>query len=394
MGSAVTTLQRKEHQLLGENENLCGLVIIINMAYAKTTLDQDDLEEEIFLHTISSHAQVVCGLIQSSPSLSILKKAVWRVETAILFATFILLVLSIARFDEHGKIHGWLRGFLGFFDFIFHLFEGSTTTSKVTDWSELGEHSALFSMQGRRPGNEDRGVIKKVGKIDGLVDEEAVHIWAVMDGHGGHFCADYTANNLISLLESSVQQLKLLTSNLSKTAKLKLYEENFETANDSVLKYLDISRTEYESLSIKSERIESITESNGEDSSNSEVSKENRSAPDSSDEPNSAKCPLVLSSRNKSIEEVPSLPINKPVVPRRFKPKLKLKATPKGAKKLDTEKDGKLDITQYIKQFDKELLVEAKKANSIGGTTLILALLDAEELFIANVGDSRAFLQM
>merc|ERR1711915_490691 len=405
MGSAVTTLQRKEHQLLGENENLCGLVIIKNMAYAKTTLDQDDLEEEIFLHTISSHAQVVCGLIQSSPSLSILKKAVWRIETAILFATLLLLVLSIARFDKHGKIHGWLRGFLGFFDFISHLFEGSTTTSKVTDWSELGEHSALYSMQGRRPGNEDRGVIKKVGKIDGLANEEAVHIWAVMDGHGGHFCADYTANNLISLLESSVQQLKLLTSNLSKTAKLKLYEENFETPNDSVLKYLDISRTEYESLSIKSERIESITESTGEDSSSSEVLKENRSAPDNSDEPNSSKCSLVLSSRNKSIEEVPSLPINKPVVPRRFKPKLKPKATPKGAKKLDTEKDGKLDITQYIKQseilypkllkdivkqFDKELLVEAKKANSIGGTTLILALLDAEELFIANVVDSRA----
>ena len=41
-------------------------------------------------------------------------------------------------------------------------------------------------MQGRRPGNEDRGVIKKVEKIDGLEDKEAVHIWAVMDGHGGH----------------------------------------------------------------------------------------------------------------------------------------------------------------------------------------------------------------
>ena len=193
------------------------------------------------------------------------------------------------------------------------------------------------------------------------------------------------------MLESSVQQLKILTSNLSKISKLKLYEENFETANDSVLKYLDISRTEYESLSAKSERIESITESNGEDSSSSEVQKENRSAPDSSDEPNSAKCPLVLSSRNKSIEEVPSLPINKPVVPRRFKPKLKPKATPKGAKKLDTEKDGKFDITEYVKQseilypklikdivnnFDKQLLVEAKKAKTIGGMISVQSFSD------------------
>ena len=179
-----------------------------------------------------------------------------------------------------------------------------------------------------------------------------------------------------------MQQLKILTSNLSKTAKLKLYEENFETANDSVLKYLDISRSEYESLSVKSERVESKTESNVEDSSSLELPKENRSAPENSDESNSAKCQLVLSSRSKSIEEVPSIPMNKPVVPRRFKPNLKPKSTPKGAKKLDTEKDGKLDITEYIKQseilypkllkdivnnFDKQLLAEAKKANSIGG---------------------------
>ena len=48
-------------------------------------------------------------------------------------------------------------------------------------------------MQGRRPGNEDRGVIKKVEKIDGLEEQDDVYIWAVMDGHGGHVSEPYSS---------------------------------------------------------------------------------------------------------------------------------------------------------------------------------------------------------
>ena len=40
-------------------------------------------------------------------------------------------------------------------------------------------------MQGRRPGNEDRAVIKKVEMVEGVNNGDDVHIWAVMDGHGG-----------------------------------------------------------------------------------------------------------------------------------------------------------------------------------------------------------------
>ena len=55
-----------------------------------------------------------------------------------------------------------------------------------TEWSEVSEKSAIFSMQGRRPGNEDRAVIKRVELVEGIDNaEEEVHIWAVMDGHGG-----------------------------------------------------------------------------------------------------------------------------------------------------------------------------------------------------------------
>ena len=58
-------------------------------------------------------------------------------------------------------------------------------TSIETEWSEVGEHCAVFSMQGRRPGNEDRAVIKQVEMVEGVNNGKNVHIWAVMDGHGG-----------------------------------------------------------------------------------------------------------------------------------------------------------------------------------------------------------------
>ena len=58
-----------------------------------------------------------------------------------------------------------------------------------SEWSEVSEQSAVFSMQGRRPGNEDRAVIKRVEMVEGIEQEgDDVHIWAVMDGHGGNVC--------------------------------------------------------------------------------------------------------------------------------------------------------------------------------------------------------------
>jgi serine/threonine protein phosphatase PrpC len=58
-----------------------------------------------------------------------------------------------------------------------------------TEWSEVSEQSAIFCMQGRRPGNEDRAVIKRVEMVEGIEQErDDVHIWAVMDGHGGNVC--------------------------------------------------------------------------------------------------------------------------------------------------------------------------------------------------------------
>merc|ERR1712106_820780 len=287
------------------------------------------------------------------------------------------------------------------FNFINHLHEGSVDSFQETEWSEVSEHSAVFSMQGRRPGNEDIAVIKKVEMVEEMKGSgEDVHIWAVMDGHGGDFCADYTAKHLIPYLDKQVQKLKILTSKLEKSEKLKIYEKHFKAASKNVLRYLDISDFQYEDIKGTSYKISE--EDIFKDMNDPEESKEEQEGKDESPSLIS-RCQVVLSSRNKPIEEVPSLPKKKVSNLPKFTPKPKPKSSIKLKKgKDETEND---ELTEYIKQgeifypklikdivnnFDKQMLVEAKKSNSIGGTTLILALLDAGHLWVGNVGDSRA----
>ena len=103
---------------------------------------------------MSSHLQLLLGLVQSSPTLSLVHKALWRVETVIILLTLLIVVLSVARlvvrlrllmilldtvyfntccstdfnirFDKHGQVYGWLGGMFSCFNFINPLYGGST----------------------------------------------------------------------------------------------------------------------------------------------------------------------------------------------------------------------------------------------------------------------------
>ena len=43
-------------------------------------------------------------------------------------------------------------------------------------------------MQGKRDNNEDRAVLRTVRMVEDI-DQTEVHVWAVMDGHGGQVSA-------------------------------------------------------------------------------------------------------------------------------------------------------------------------------------------------------------
>ena len=57
----------------------------------------------------------------------------------------------------------------------------------MTEWTESIWNSSVFSMQGKRDNNEDRAVMETIKMVEGVPGDKhkEVHLWAVMDGHGG-----------------------------------------------------------------------------------------------------------------------------------------------------------------------------------------------------------------
>lgn len=264
---------------------------------------------------------------------------------------------------------------------------------------------------------------------DGANDDGKVHIWAVMDGHGGQvlsirkiyfakmtvfqFCADFSVKHFIPSLVTSVEKLKLLTScSLDNKDKLELWEKHYKTAPDNVRKYLQISEpTSASDKQAKRDSSKDDSDANNEkidEKKSDEVLKGGASSIMS-------RCQLVLSTRTKSLEELPAISKNSdknesdegsktPRPKPRSKNKLFDKNKSNKAKSKDKKTDEQ-DITEFIKdgqiqypkllkyeisQFDCKLLEAAKKSNNIGGTTLVLAIHDNGNVWVANVGDSRA----
>ena len=257
----------------------------------------------------------------------------------------------------------------------------------------------MFSMQGKRDNNEDRAVIRTVRMVEDI-DQTEVHVWAVMDGHGGQFCADYCEEHLVSGLVTAIQKLKLLTSSLDNKKKLELYEKHYKEVSKGVLKYLQISETEYNSRQRNNTEKDIKRESSKDESDSVEVSEEE-------DKRKPSRSQLVLSSRNKSLEELPAINNKKPEVTAggktpQFTPKSKSRPRKfiKGKSKSDSQgapADGETDITEFIKdgeilyprliaeeisKCDAKLLKEAKKTNNIGGLYKKVVLPSGEKLQI------------
>jgi len=76
-----------------------------------------------------------------------------------------------------------------------------------TVWEHCKDGTAVFAIQGRRPKMEDRfSVVEKVGGTN-------AKLYAVFDGHGGEFAADYAKDKLIPKLERRIAELYNNTNN-------------------------------------------------------------------------------------------------------------------------------------------------------------------------------------
>ncbi|XP_023327077.1 probable protein phosphatase 2C 49 isoform X2 [Eurytemora carolleeae] len=342
------------------------------MAFPKSKIDQDELEEELFYQSILGHCQLLIRVLQSS---------------------------SIYRFDNERRIFGWFRSFSSCT--LVNSFFIQPTQTSATDWEEVQDCSIIYSLQGRRHGNEDRAVARVVKTVDG-----DVRIFAVMDGHGGEFAADFARKHLIDSVEKKIEQIKYLASTKRKEEKIKYFFKTLGQVPESVKTYLGVTEQEYNRI-IPKPRNESSCSENEEKNAGTGNEKSADDKSNMADDVNPEKKSnnqIVLSNRHKSLEE---LPIPKTPIPPARKPFKENRKTPKikSKNKKEDSVEKEPEVTDYIGcsgellyaklmndeilKCDKKLLKAAKQANAIGGTTLLLSILDNGSFWVANVGDSR-----
>lgn len=223
------------------------------------------------------------------------------------------------------------------------LLEGSEADKQ--SWELKGKISAAYAIRGRRMHMEDRFIINE------NIHNTSVSLFAIFDGHGGEFAANYAKDHLIQNLFNKVIEL-----NAFKDGKI-ISNSQPETPEEPNPK-------EENKVTVAKKNSFKKSVSTADDSSKKEITD-----------------PQLLAQLSKA------RPITREVIP---------SVTPvkNVAKPLSSYLDkGKINfgklLTDEVLAADRLLVEAAKKSMNVAGTTALIAVMEDNYLIVANVGDSR-----
>lgn len=214
---------------------------------------------------------------------------------------------------------------------------------------------AAYAIQGRRPKMEDRFV------INDNINNTGVALFAVFDGHGGEFAANYAKEKLIHNLSHKVVQIKNLIAGKP--------VENEGTCDIDEEKKIDPEKPVTPTSVGGVERRKSFRRTS---STTDECIKSIKEVTD-----------------NEILSKLDTMtPITRDSRPLKLTPSMKRAPITSYFDKFGTVNYGKL-ITDEVLAADERLVEVAKKSMDVAGTTALIALLEGSKLIVANVGDSR-----
>lgn len=182
---------------------------------------EDELDDKIFYQTYVSHMKIMSRIAWSVPlklSHITFSSYIWRVlklyvlkpEFLVFGALILFVFVYIQAVDE------WSRNLLGRLQYtigrsgtrskVDRLSFFSSTDVEKSSWQMKVGAIAAYAVQGRRPKMEDRFV------INDNINNTGVALFAVFDGHGGEFAANYAKEKLIQNLFNKVIEIKSLIS--------------------------------------------------------------------------------------------------------------------------------------------------------------------------------------
>ncbi|KAJ8944829.1 hypothetical protein NQ314_009370 [Rhamnusium bicolor] len=309
---------------------------------------EDELDDKIIYQTYVSHMKIMSRIAWGVPlklSHVTFSSHIWRLlklyvlkPEFIIFGALILLVVVYMQ-----AVDVWSRNLLGRLQYTISRPGSKSKSDKLSFFSNTDiEKScwqmkvgavAAYAVQGRRPKMEDRFV------INDNINNTGVALFAVFDGHGGEFAANFAKEKLIqNLFNRVVMRMrkkdpeKPITPTL--TERRKSFRRTSSTTDECIKGAKEI--TDLELLS----KLDNIK-------------------------------PITRDSR-----------------PLKLTPSFKKAPVTSYFDKFGTVNYGKL-ITDEVLAADERLVEIAKKSMDVAGTTALIAMLEGHSLVVANVGDSR-----
>lgn len=313
---------------------------------------EDELEDRVLHQTYLSFMKILSRLTSSIPfdtPVGYLWKMVrlylLRSEVLVVTLVIVLIVMYLQTIDQ------WSRTLLSSLSQAvsplgsvqrMKLMEGSEADKQ--SWDLKGQLSAAYAIRGRRMHMEDRFIINE------NINNTGVSLFAIFDGHGGDFAANYARDHLIQNLYNKIVELN-----------------NYKDGKIVSTPMKESPEDEKPDSSIAVERKPSFKKSasTADDTTKKEITD-----------------PQLLAQLSK----------NRPIITREVRPSAK--PVKNVIIPLSSYMDkGKINygklLTDEVLAADRLLVEAAKRSMNVAGTTALLAIMEGNHLIVANVGDSR-----
>lgn len=328
---------------------------------------EDELDDKVIYQTYVSHMKIMSRIAWSVPlklSHITFTSHIWRLMKMyvlkpefIIFGTLVVLILVYIQ-----AVDVWSRNLLGRLQFTINRPGSKTKAERLSlfsnsdveksSWQMKVGAVAAYAVQGRRPKMEDRFV------INDNINNTGVALFAVFDGHGGEFAANFAKEKLTQNLFNKVIEIKDIIAGKSTPKALVACDDNDEKKDPEkpVTPTLTERRKNFRRTSSTTDEcikgVKEITD-------------------------------YELLSKLDNLK-----PISRGSRPLKLTPSFKKVPVTSYFDKFGGVNYGKL-LTDEVLAADERLVEVAKKSRDVAGTTALIAILEGSQLVVANVGDSR-----
>lgn len=364
---------------------------------------EDELEDKILYQTFfKSHMKLLSKFAVGVSPLNSSVGYVWKVMRVYLLKPEVLvaglLIFVFVLYLQASEV--WSRGFIGKISSSFGLSRAGARSGKLAlltsaaekhSWEDKRGTSAVYAVQGRRPRMEDRFV------IDENMNDTGISMFAIFDGHGGEFAADFAKAVLVKNLHLKLTQSSNIATGKTTPPAAEIAAKITKACIDEDDEKDEEVNERHKLISSGSssltQRRQSFRKSKTEDVVD-KVTSNNSGGGSNTAGSNNANHKLETDLLSKYMGNAsPQRQLTKENLINGTTGQQNANPKPKTYEAKCYVQNGSINygkiITDEVLAADFDLVEMAKKVSNFAGTTALIAVMHHTKLIVANVGDSR-----